>query len=152
MSVPEHLPPHVPTYKYSYTPSTSIESYPNQSKTLTTKPTYKTYAPYTPRYNLPKKQAMQEVVMPPYTQAPKYKKKVKTTVASTSPQPQYENEEFVYYNDGGESKTFESLRTDPLQLKSTKVSQSELSAVDNDLDIHENNSSSHNVQKQKKYT
>ena len=44
MSVPEHLPPPVPTYKYSYTPSTSIESYTKPYKTLktSTKPTYKT--------------------------------------------------------------------------------------------------------------
>jgi len=153
MSVAQNIPPPVPTYKYSYTPSTSIESYPKSSKILktSTRPTFRTYTAYTPRYRLPKKQVTQEVVMPPYTPAPKPSSKGTTTVESTSPQPQYDNEEFVYYNDGGESKTFESLRTEPPQQKSAIVSQSELSAGINDLDIQENNSSSHNVHKQKKY-
>ena len=58
------------------------------------------------------KPVVQDVVMPPNTLACKSNKKVTTTVDKTPPQPQYENVEFVYYNNGGESKTFESLQTE----------------------------------------
>ena len=58
MSVPKHLPHPAPTYKYSYTPSTSIVSYLESSNTLinSTRTTYTTYAPNTPLYCLLKSQ------------------------------------------------------------------------------------------------
>ena len=133
MSAPEQLSPPVPTYKY--TPSTSIESYPK----------YRNYAPYTPKWSPHQKQALQEVLIFSYIPVPKSKKKVTPTVAPTSPQPQYENEEFVYYKDGGESKTFEYLLTEPPQQKSTIVSQSLSTGYNDGLNIQENNSSSQDV-------
>ena len=151
MAVPDNLPP--PSYKYSYTPH--IETYPKPVKT-STKPIYKkyTYTPYTPRHTPPPRPEPQEVVMPPYTPAPTHTPRTTatTTAASTSPQPQYDTEEFVYYNDGGEAQAFESLRSkQPPEQKSGIVAQSDVSAGLNDLDIQGNNSSSHDVRKQKKY-